>query len=92
MPGASCLFGSIVVGVGFVTFLTEGGGALLASRRFHAPASVRLYIAAVLIAILICVGLSRLMDFQPGIMYGFIASNVSRPPSCSIDVARRTSC
>ena len=73
--GSVVLFGSIVVGVGFVTFLTEGGGALLASRRFHAPASMRLYIAAILIAI-ICVGLSRLMDFQPGIMYGFIASNV----------------
>jgi hypothetical protein len=73
--GSLVLFGSIVVGVGFVTFLTEGGGALLASRRFHAPASIRLYVAAVLIAI-ICVVLSRLMDFQPGIMYGFIASNV----------------
>src|SRR4029450_11044247 len=41
--GSLVLFGSIVVGVGFVTFLTEGGGALLASRRFHAPASMRLY-------------------------------------------------
>jgi hypothetical protein len=74
-PGSVVLFGSIVVGVGFVTFLTEGGGALLASRRFNAPASMRLYVAAVVIAI-ICVALSRLMDFQPGIMYGFIASNV----------------
>ena len=73
--GGLVLFGSIVLGVGFVTFLTEGGGAFLANRRFHAPASMRLYVAAVLIAI-ICVGVSRLMDFQPGIMYGFIASNV----------------
>jgi hypothetical protein len=73
--GGAVLFGSIVAGVGFVTFLTEGGGAVLASRRFQAPASVRLYVAAVLIAV-VCVVLSRLMDFQPGIMYGFIASNV----------------
>lgn len=73
--GGVVLFASIIVGTGFVTFLTEGGGAVLASRRFHAPASVRLYVAAVLVAI-VCVGLSRLMDFQPGLMYGFIASNV----------------
>jgi hypothetical protein len=73
--GSVVLFSSIIAGTGFVTLLTEGGGAFLASRRFHAPASVRLYIAAVLIAI-VCVGLSRLMDFQPGLMYGFIASNV----------------
>jgi len=69
------LFVSIVVGVGFVTFLTEGGGALLASRRMRAPASVRLYVAAVLVA-LVCVGLTRLMDFHPGILYGFVASSV----------------
>jgi hypothetical protein len=69
------LFASIVLGVGFVTFLTEGGGALLASRRMRAPASVRLYLAAVLIAIM-CVALTRLMDFQPGILYGFVASSV----------------
>lgn len=69
------LFASIVIGVGFVTFLTEGGGALLASRRMRAPASVRVYVAAVLIA-LVCVGLTRLMDFQPGILYGFVASSV----------------
>jgi hypothetical protein len=69
------LFISIVVGVGIVTFLTEGGGALLASRRMKAPASVRLYVAAVVIAI-VCVGLTRLMDFEPGIVYGFVASSV----------------
>ena len=69
------LFASIVVGVGFVTFLSEGGGAVLASRRMRAPATVRLYVAAVAIA-LFCVGLTRLMDFQPGILYGFVASSV----------------
>jgi hypothetical protein len=69
------LFGSIVLGVGFVTFLTEGGGAWLATRRFHAAASVRLYVAAIVIAIA-CVALSRLMAFEPGIVYGFVASNV----------------
>jgi len=74
-PTSVLLFASIVVGVGFVTFLSEGGGALLASRRMRAPATVRLYVAAVAIA-LICVALTRLMDFQPGILYGFVASSV----------------
>ena len=69
------LFASIVLGIGFVTYLSEGGGAFVASRRLKAPASVRLYVAAVLIAI-VCVALSRLMDFQPGILYGFVASNL----------------
>ena len=45
------LFASIVAGVGFVTFLSEGGGAFLASTRMRAPASVRLYVAAVAIAL-----------------------------------------
>ena len=62
-------------GVGFVTFMSQGGGAFLASRRMRAPASVRLYVAAVVIA-LICVGMTRFMDFQPGILYGFVASSV----------------
>ncbi|MGZ8527388.1 MAG: hypothetical protein ACXWWR_01210, partial [Candidatus Limnocylindrales bacterium] len=49
--------------------------AFVAKRRHKAPASVRLYIAAVAIAI-VCVAVSRLMDFQPGILYGFVASNL----------------
>jgi hypothetical protein len=69
------LFAAIVLGIGFVTYLSEGGGALVANRRLKAPASVRLYIAAVAIAI-VCVVVSRLMDFQPGILYGFVASNL----------------
>jgi hypothetical protein len=69
------LFASIVLGVGFVTYLSEGGGSFVANRRLHAPASVRLYVAAVAIAV-VCVVVSRLMDFQPGILYGFVASNV----------------
>ena len=69
------LFVSIILGIGFVTYLSEGGAALVANRRLKAPASVRLYIAAVAIAI-VCVVVSRLMDFQPGILYGFVASNL----------------
>jgi hypothetical protein len=69
------LFAAIVLGIGFVTYLSGGGEALVANRRLKAPASVRLYIAAVVIAI-VCVVASRLMDFQPGILYGFVASNL----------------
>lgn len=72
---SAVLFVAIILGVGFVTYLSEGGGALVAKRRLKAPASVRLYVAAVAIAI-VCVVVSRLMDFQPGILYGFVASNL----------------
>ncbi|MGZ8501391.1 MAG: FGLLP motif-containing membrane protein [Candidatus Limnocylindrales bacterium] len=72
---SAVLFAAIVLGIGFVTYLSEGGGAFVAKRRHKAPASVRLYIAAVAIAI-VCVAVSRLMDFQPGILYGFVASNL----------------
>jgi hypothetical protein len=72
---SAVLFAAIVLGVGFVTYLSEGGGALVANRRLKAPASVRLYVAAVAIAI-VCVVVSRLMDFKPGILYGFVASNL----------------
>jgi hypothetical protein len=72
---SAVLFAAIILGIGFVTYLSEGGGAFVANRRLKAPASVRLYIAAVAIAI-VCVVVSRLMDFQPGILYGFVASNL----------------
>ncbi|MEA2535796.1 MAG: hypothetical protein QOF11_30 [Chloroflexota bacterium] len=72
---SAVLFAAIVLGVGFVTYLSEGGGAFVANRRLKAPASVRLYVAAVAIAI-VCVVVSRLMDFRPGILYGFVASNL----------------
>ena len=82
------LFASIIVGVGFVTFLSEGGGAVLASRRMRVPATVRLYVAAVAIA-LICVVLTRLMDFQPGSCTASSRQASSSGPWSSTAASRR---
>jgi hypothetical protein len=73
------LFLSLVVGLGFITLYSEGSASRLARRRFSADASIRLYGTAVLVAILAVI-LSRLMTFQPGLVYGFIASAVIIAP------------
>lgn len=76
---SAILFVSLVVGLGIVTYTTEGGAALLAVRRYRAQSTVRLYGTAVLVAVL-CVIASRLINFEPGVVYGFIASTVVVAP------------
>ena len=73
------LFVSLVIGLGFITFYSEGSASRLAKRRFSASASIRLYGTAVLVAILAVI-VSRSMTFQPGLVYGFIASAVIIAP------------
>jgi hypothetical protein len=76
------LFCSLLVSVGGITYLTEGNEALLARRRGE-QAGVRVFPIAILIAAL-CVGLSRLGSFQPGLIYGFVGTAVFlRPPNMS---------
>jgi hypothetical protein len=79
------LFVSLVVGLGFLTYFAEGSSTRLAHRRYRADASIKLYGTAVIVAILAVV-ISRLVDFQPGLLYGFIASAVIVAP---IALARR---
>jgi hypothetical protein len=73
------LFVALVIGLGFGTYLQEGGSALLAIRRYHVDSSVRLFGAGIVVAI-VCVALSRLAGLQPGFVYGFIASSVILSP------------
>jgi hypothetical protein len=73
------LFVSLVVGLGFLTLLSEGSMTRLARRRYHATASVKLYGTAILVAVLAVV-ISRLLTFSPGLVYGFIASAVIVTP------------
>jgi hypothetical protein len=77
---SALLIASLVVGLGIVTFLAEGGSAIIATHRLGARSSVELYAAAIAVAI-VCVVLSRLVDFQPGIVYGFVASNLMVAPA-----------
>jgi len=67
------LFASMVMGVGAITYLYEGGKALIATGRFGLRAGVKVYGLALAIAA-VCVLISRVVDFQPGFLYGFVAS------------------
>jgi hypothetical protein len=73
------LVAALVAGVGFVTYLSEGGTSLLARRRHGASSTVRLYGTAVGVAV-VCVLASRLVGFAPGLVYGFMASSVILTP------------
>jgi len=74
------LFLSLALGLGAVTYINEGGAAIFASRRLHVPAGVRVHIAALVVAI-VCVAASRLIEFRPGIVYGFVASTAFLVPA-----------
>ncbi len=78
-PQSLVLFVSLVIGLGFITYFSEGSSSRLAIRRYHADASIKLYGTAVLVAILAVV-VSRSVSFQPGLVYGFIASAVIIAP------------
>jgi len=69
------LLSSIVVALGAVTYAYSGMEARVTERRFHLPSGVRVYPVAFGIAIA-SVLLSRIVSFQPGVIYGFVASNV----------------
>ncbi len=81
------VFASLVVGGGVVTYLYEGGEAWITRRRLGLDAGVRLYPASIVIAV-VSVALCRAVGFQPGIVFGFIASSVLLVPAT---VSRRDS-
>jgi hypothetical protein len=81
------LFAALVIGLGFGTYLSEGGSTLLATRRYHIDSSVRLFGAGIGVAIA-CVLASRLAGLQPGFVYGFVASSVILAP---VALGRRAS-
>ena len=70
---------AMTIGIASVTYVSEGGAAWFSQRHLKVPAGVRVHTGAVLVA-LVCVVISRLIDFKPGIVYGFIASTVLLVP------------
>jgi hypothetical protein len=78
-PQSVCLFIGLVLALGFVTYVQEGGSTLLAIHRYHAASSVRLFGLAIGVAIA-CVLMTRLAGLQPGFLYGFVASSVILAP------------
>jgi hypothetical protein len=73
------MFAALLVGLGIVTYLAEGGSVLISSLRLHAPAGIRIYGAALAIAVGSVI-ISRAIDFRPGVLYGFVASAVLLAP------------
>ena len=70
---SAVLFVGLVAGVGGVTYTYSGGQALLSRRGYGINAGVKLFPIGLAVAVA-CVIISRVEDFQPGIIYGFIAS------------------
>jgi hypothetical protein len=73
------VFIALVAGLGIITYLAEGGTVLVSNRRLHVPAGIRLYGAALAIAVTSVI-ISRAIDFRPGVLYGFVASAVLLVP------------
>ena len=78
-PQSLILFLSLVIGLGFMTYFSEGSSSRIAKRRYRANASIKLYGTAVIVAVLAVV-ISRSVSFQPGLVYGFIATAVIVAP------------
>jgi len=67
------LYSSLLVSIAVITYIVEGGEALMTHRRFGLTTGVRLVPIAIVIAAGFVI-MSRLVHFQAPIMYGFIAS------------------
>ena len=67
------LFFSLVIGIGIITVIYEGGQALVMQRRFHIEASMDVVPFALGVAAFFVI-LSRLVNFQAPILYGFVAA------------------
>jgi hypothetical protein len=66
---------SVIVALGTITYVYSGMEARVTERRYNLPSGVRVYPVAFGIAVA-SVAVSRIVNFQPGIIYGFVASSV----------------
>ena len=71
--GSLLLFLSSVLGVGILTYVCSGLEAAVTRRGHGIAAAVRPFPAAIAVSV-VAVALSRLVNLQPGIVYGFVAS------------------
>jgi hypothetical protein len=65
----------VVVTLGLVTYCYNGSQALVSRRLFSLNPAIHIFPLGILVAA-VCVLTSRLEGYQPGIVYGFIASTV----------------
>lgn len=74
---------SFIIGIGVITYMTQGLRALLVRQRYGVPATVRMYGTAVVVAVG-AVTISRAMGLAPGLVFGFVASSfILRPIALS---------
>ena len=66
------LFLSLIISIGVLTYIFEGGMAIMSRDRYHVPSGVKIFPLAILIA-LGFVFISRLVNFEAPIMFGFVA-------------------
>ena len=67
------IFFSFLAAFAVLTYVYDGG-QLLMTNSFGLPGSIRLFPAGIIVA-LFCIAMTRLLGFQPGIIYGFIAAH-----------------
>jgi hypothetical protein len=66
---------SLSVSFILLTYVFDGGQVHMSERVFGLPAAIRLFPAAILLSI-VCVIISRVIDLNPGVVYGFIAAAI----------------
>lgn len=66
------LFLSLIISIGVMTYIFEGGMAIMSRDRYHVPSGVKIFPLAIVIA-LVFVLVSRLVNFEAPIMFGFVA-------------------
>jgi hypothetical protein len=67
------VYSSLIISMAIMTYLAEGGEALITNRRFGVPAAVRLFPFALFIAVAFTIT-TRLVDFDAPVMFGFVAT------------------
>ena len=63
------MFLSVIITVGLITYFYNGGQIIVSKRLLNMDGAIRLFPIGVLVAAL-CVLLSRIDGFLPGIIYG----------------------
>ncbi len=66
------LFLSLIISIGVLTYIFEGGMAIMSRDRYHVPSGVKIFPLAIVIA-LGFVLVSRIVNFEAPIMFGFVA-------------------
>jgi len=70
---SAVIFISFLAAFAVLTYVYDGG-QLLMTNGFGIPGSIRLFPIGIFVA-LFCIALTRLLGFQPGIIFGFIAAH-----------------